>query len=49
LSFFDQPHSIAIFPQVAKMDANDAEPQFQHLIDPQTQQPYKVFYYNKGL
>mmetsp|Transcript_27757 Transcript_27757/g.45898 ORF Transcript_27757/g.45898 Transcript_27757/m.45898 type:complete len:423 (+) Transcript_27757:120-1388(+) len=43
------PVTTAIFPQVAKMDANDAEPQFQHLVNPQTQQPYKVFYYNKGL
>jgi sideroflexin-5 len=43
------PVTTAIFPQIAEMDANDAEPKFQHLVDPKTQQPYKVFYYNKGL
>ncbi|KAG7345729.1 tricarboxylate carrier [Nitzschia inconspicua] len=43
------PVTTAIFPQIAEIDANDVEPQFQHLVEPTTQQPYKVFYYNKGL
>ena len=43
------PATIAIFPQVAELKAEDAEPKYQNLIDPSTQQPYKVFYYNKGL
>lgn len=43
------PVTTAIFPQMAELDANDAEAPFQHLIDPKTQAPYQVFYYNKGL
>mmetsp|Transcript_23147 Transcript_23147/g.54653 ORF Transcript_23147/g.54653 Transcript_23147/m.54653 type:complete len:419 (-) Transcript_23147:155-1411(-) len=43
------PATIAIFPQVAEIPASEVEQKYQHLIDPATQQPYKVFYYNKGL
>lgn len=43
------PATIAIFPQVSEISAKDAEPKYQHLIDPATQKPYEVFYYNKGL
>lgn len=43
------PATIAIFPQVSEIRATDAEEKYRHLIDPNTQQPYEVFYYNKGL
>lgn len=43
------PATIAIFPQISEIDANDVEEKFQHLRDPVTQQPYQKFYYNKGL
>eukprot|EP00536_Pseudo-nitzschia_multiseries_P009365 jgi/Psemu1/242048/estExt_Genewise1.C_2590018 len=43
------PATIAIFPQVAEIPVSEVEPKYQRLIDPATQQPYKVFYYNKGL
>lgn len=43
------PVSTALFPQVAEIDAQDVEVEYQHLIDPKTQRPYQVFYYNKGL
>lgn len=43
------PATIAIFPQVSEIAAKDAEPKYRHLIDPNTQKPYEVFYYNKGL
>eukprot|EP00529_Nitzschia_sp_RCC80_P019324 CAMPEP_0113450472 /NCGR_PEP_ID=MMETSP0014_2-20120614/5846_1 /TAXON_ID=2857 /ORGANISM="Nitzschia sp." /LENGTH=428 /DNA_ID=CAMNT_0000341809 /DNA_START=163 /DNA_END=1449 /DNA_ORIENTATION=+ /assembly_acc=CAM_ASM_000159 len=43
------PASTALFPQVAEINVEDVEPKFQHLVDPNTQRPYEVFYYNKGL
>jgi len=43
------PATIAIFPQVSQIKAEDAEPKYQHLINPATNKPYEVFYYNKGL
>jgi len=43
------PATIAIFPQVSELKASEAEPKFQHLLDPATKRPYEVFYYNKGL
>lgn len=43
------PATVAIFPQISSIPAHQVEERFQHLRDPQTQQPYKVFYYNKGL
>jgi hypothetical protein len=43
------PATIAIFPQVSEIKASEAEPKYQHLIDPATRRPYEVFYYNKGL
>ena len=43
------PATTAIFPQKSTISAADVEERFQHLRDPQTQQPYQVFYYNKGL
>lgn len=43
------PATIAIFPQMSEIKASDAEPKYRHLIDPTTQRPYEVFYYNKGL
>jgi sideroflexin-5 len=43
------PITTAIFPQIAQLAAKDAEAPFQQLVDPKTQQPYQIFYYNKGL
>ena len=43
------PATVAIFPQISEIAPADVEERFQHLRDPQTQQPYTVFYYNKGL
>lgn len=43
------PATVAIFPQIAEIDPNDVEEQFQHLRHHKTQQPYSSFYYNKGL
>ena len=43
------PATTAIFPQKSQIAATDVEERFQHLRDPLTQQPYQVFYYNKGL
>jgi len=43
------PATVAIFPQMRSIPADAVEERFQNLIDPETQQPYKVFYYNKGL
>lgn len=43
------PATVAIFPQISSIDASKVEKKYQQLLDPQTNQPYKVFYYNKGL
>lgn len=43
------PATVAMFPQISSVDAKDVEERFQHLRDPQTNKPYDVFYYNKGL
>ena len=43
------PCTIALFPQIAEIDASEVEAKFQHLRDPETDAPYKVYYYNKGL
>lgn len=43
------PATVAIFPQIATIPAEAVEERFQHLVDPETKQPYKIFYYNKGL
>lgn len=43
------PATIAIFPQVSEIRNREAEPKYHHLLDPSTQKPYEVFYYNKGL
>lgn len=43
------PATVAVFPQIAEIDPNDVEDKFQHLRHETTQQPHKVFYYNKGL
>ena len=43
------PAAIAIFPQWATITAEEVELKFQHLNDPKTNAPYKVYYYNKGL
>jgi cytochrome bd-type quinol oxidase subunit 2 len=43
------PASVACFPQMAEIPVQEVEPQFQHLVDARTNQPYKVYYYNKGL
>ena len=43
------PATVAIFPQIAEISADDVEHQFQHLKNAKTNQPYQVFYYNKGL
>jgi hypothetical protein len=46
---FGLPAACAIFPQTSTIAASDVEPHFQALINPKTQQPYSVFYYDKGL
>jgi sideroflexin-5 len=43
------PATVALFPQMSTIEAHQVEERFQHLRDPTTNQPYKVFYYNKGL
>jgi hypothetical protein len=43
------PFTIALFPQIAEIDASEVEAKFHHLRDPETDAPYKVYYYNKGL
>ena len=43
------PCTVAFFPQIAKIDANDVEDKFKHLRNPKTNKPYEVYYYNKGL
>jgi hypothetical protein len=43
------PATVALFPQISTIEADKVEERFQHLRDPKTQQPYQVFYYNKGL
>jgi sideroflexin-5 len=43
------PATVALFPQRSTIAAHQVEERFQHLRDPTTNQPYKVFYYNKGL
>mmetsp|Transcript_7362 Transcript_7362/g.10802 ORF Transcript_7362/g.10802 Transcript_7362/m.10802 type:complete len:152 (-) Transcript_7362:1825-2280(-) len=46
---FGLPAAVAIFPQRGRISSQDVEPKFRSLIDPATNQPYKEFYYNKGL
>ena len=43
------PATVAIFPQISEISATEVEDKFQHLRHPRTNQPYEVFYYNKGL
>jgi len=43
------PATIAIFPQTSSIRPSEAEQKYHHLIDPETQRPYDVLYYNKGL
>jgi len=43
------PATVAIFPQHGRIAADAVEERFQNLVDPTTKEPYKVFYYNKGL
>lgn len=43
------PATVAVFPQISKISADDVESRFHHLRDPKTNQPYEVFSYNKGL
>jgi len=43
------PATIAIFPQISELKASEAEQKYRELIDPETNQPYEVFRYNKGL
>ena len=43
------PGTVAIFPQLSPIKVDDVEDKFQHLRYPKTNQPYEVFYYNKGL
>lgn len=42
------PASVAIFPQMAQIDAKDCEDTYQHLRNAKGE-PYHVYYYNKGL
>lgn len=43
------PATVAIFPQQSPIRPADVESKFQHLRDPKTNQPYEMYYYNKGL
>lgn len=43
------PATVAIFPQISSIPASDVESKFQGIINPKTNQPYEIFYYNKGL
>jgi hypothetical protein len=43
------PFTVAIFPQMAEIDASQVEDKFKHLRNPKTKKPYEVYYYNKGL
>jgi sideroflexin-5 len=43
------PAAVAIFPQRSSISAQHVESHFQQLINPKTQQPYTIFYYDKGL
>ena len=43
------PATVAIFPQMAAIEPSQLEERFQHLRNPETNQPYKLLYYNKGL
>lgn len=43
------PATVAIFPQISEISANEVDTKFQHLRDPATNKPYETFYYNKGL
>lgn len=43
------PATTALMPQMASIPAQDVEQQFHHLINRSTQQPYPIYYYNKGL
>lgn len=43
------PATVAIFPQISEISANEVDTKFQHLRDPMTNKPYETFYYNKGL
>jgi sideroflexin-5 len=42
------PASVAIFPQMAQIQAKDCEAPYQHLRNAKGE-PYHVYYYNKGL
>jgi sideroflexin-5 len=42
------PASVAIFPQMAQIEAKDCEAPYQHLRNAKGE-PYHVYYYNKGL
>lgn len=42
------PATVGLFPQISEIPASAVETKFQHLRNAQ-QQPYEVFYYNKGL
>ena len=43
------PATVAIFPQISEIAADDVEPKFQHLRNAKTGKPFEVYYYNKGL
>jgi tricarboxylate carrier len=42
------PASVAVFPQIASIPAEDCEPPYRHLRNARGE-PHRVFYYNKGL
>lgn len=43
------PATVAIFPQMAELPADQVEEKFQHLRHGETNEPYATYYYNKGL
>ncbi len=43
------PVTVAIFPQITSIDAEQVEHAYQNLHNAKTQAPYSVYYYNKGL
>jgi hypothetical protein len=42
------PSTVAIFPQMSEIKAEEAEEKYHNLRD-KDGKPYEVFYYNKGL
>jgi len=46
---FGLPSTVAIFPQMSEIKADEAEEEFRALREKETGRPYEKFWYNKGL